>query len=237
MKLDLNFDALTKLKDWWKTVKGNFEIIESDCTETRRLAKNACTPEQAEEYLAELVNSSPEYMEAITAFKSLYEESGSSTAALEELLGERVTLEEYNAHKSDEGIHHTHGNKEILDGITSEQKGKWDDKSDVVFGVYTGNGESERTIDLGFTPRAVAVYRKDGWQSAGRIGNSTDYSGGLALEGYDIVAYDSPVLSVCENGFKVYGKTISSVEYILSNKDGETYYFIAYKNGGIMVIE
>lgn len=232
MKLDLNFDALTRLQDWWKTVKGNFEVIEKDCTETRTLAENACTPEQAEEYLAQLVGSSAEYMEAITAFKSLYEESGDSTAALEELLGERVTLEEYKLHKGDTNIHHTHENKTILDGITSEQKRKWDNKSDVIFGVYTGNGESERMIELGFTPKAVIVYRDDGWQSGGLNGGLTYYSGGLAMQDYVTSRSGQNILSVCENGFKVYEASNAD-----TNNNSTKYYFIAYKNGEIMVIE
>lgn len=241
MKLDLNFDALTKLKDWWKTVKGNFEIIERDCTETREIAENACTPEQAEGYLAELAGSNAGYMEAITAFKNLYEESGGSTAALEELFGERVSLEEYNSHKNSADIHHTHENKEILDGITSEQKGKWDEKSDVVFGVYTGDGESERMIDLGFEPAAVVVYRKDGWQSAGSNGGGTSYAGGLALRNYASVQSSGTgyeIVSVCENGFTVYNRSIGGTSAdIGSNTSGKTYYFVAYKNGGITVIE
>lgn len=232
MKLNLNFDALTRLQDWWKTVKGNFEVIEKDCTETRAIAENACTPEQAEEYLAQLVGSSAEYMEAITAFKTLYEECGDSTAALEELLGERVTLEEYGTHTGDTNIHHTHANKTILDGITSEQKGKWDSKSDVIFGVYTGNGESERVIELGFEPTAVVVYRDDGWQSGGWNGGLTYYSGGLAMRGYVTSRSSQNMISVCENGFKVYSAGEAN-----TNINDTKYYFIAYKNGEIMVIE
>lgn len=90
MKLDLNFDALTKLKDWWKQVKANFEKIETECTETREIADNACTKERAKAYVAEFAGASPEYVEAINAFRTLFEQSGESMDALEKLSGKRV---------------------------------------------------------------------------------------------------------------------------------------------------
>lgn len=90
MKLDLNFNALTKLKDWWKQVQSNFSIIEAECTETRNIAENACTKEQAQTYVAEFAGSSEEYMKAIEAFTDLYNQNGASLGALETLVGGRL---------------------------------------------------------------------------------------------------------------------------------------------------
>lgn len=233
MQLDLNFNALTRLSEWWSKVKSNFEIIQTECTETRAIADNACTPEQAEEYLAELVNSNSEYMSAITAFKNLYEESGDSTAALEEIFGERVSMTEYNTHKNNTNIHHTHTNKSALDTLTDEKMAKWDSKSDVVFGVYTGDGTEERTINLGFKPTAVVVYNDEGRQHSTPSGSSTFGYGGLALDGYPCDAGNGSVIEICNTGFKI-GYTNS---FKCSNYKNTTYYFIAYKNGEIMVIE
>ena len=38
MKLDLNFSAMSRLRDWWKQVYNNFETIETECTTTREIA-------------------------------------------------------------------------------------------------------------------------------------------------------------------------------------------------------
>lgn len=229
MKLDLNFTALTKLKDWWVQVQNNFRTIETECTATRTLAENACTPEQAQEYLAELVGSNAEYMAAITAFKDLYESSGNSTEALETLFGERVSLTEYNTHKNNTEIHHTHVNKAILDEITTDKVEKWDSKSEVVFGTYTGDGSTSRFINLGFTPVAVEVYTDTGRQGGASGGLNNCYYGGLALNGYPC----RDVIEVVENGFNVFHDSKNSR---LSNNQGTVYYFKAYKNGTIQEV-
>lgn len=255
MQLNLNFNALTKLKDWWQTVKSNFEIIETECTATRTIAENACTPEQAQEYLAELVNSNAEYLAAITAFKNLYEESGNSTAALEEIFGERVSLTEYNTHKNNTNIHHTHTNKSVLDGITADKVSGWNGKSDVVFGVYTGDGTAERTINLGFRPTAVEVYTDEGVQSHNN--NGWVYYGGLAFDGKPCysnknwrgtdgqgTSVECKIIEICDNGFKISYESQNSIKNnafgqvrSYTNENNTIYYFTAYKNGEIMVIE
>ena len=90
MKLNLNFDGFTKLRDWWKMVLGNFEIIQTECNKTRAIADNACTKEEAKAYINEFIGLSDEYMAAIEAFTDLYKENESSVAAMEEVFGERL---------------------------------------------------------------------------------------------------------------------------------------------------
>lgn len=102
MNLDLNFNGLTKLKDWWQKVLSNFSIIETECTETRNIAENACTKEQAQAYVAEFAGSSEEYMEAIEAFTALYNQSGASLSALEALVGGRLPYTEETSLDADE---------------------------------------------------------------------------------------------------------------------------------------
>lgn len=102
MNLDLNFNGLTKLKDWWQKVLSNFSIIETECTETRNIAENACTKEQAQAYVAEFAGSSEEYMEAIEAFTALYNQSGASLSALEALVGARLPYTEETSLDADE---------------------------------------------------------------------------------------------------------------------------------------
>ena len=101
MNLDLNFNGLTKLKDWWQKVLSNFSIIETECTETRNIAENACTKEQAQAYVAEFAGSSEEYMEAIEAFTALYNQSG-ALSALEALVGARLPYTEETSLDADE---------------------------------------------------------------------------------------------------------------------------------------
>ena len=98
MKLDLNFNKLTKLREWWKQVYNNFKIIETECSETRVIAENALTSEEAREYMTEFINSTPENMAAIEAFTALLEKHGDSTAALEEVFSDRLR---YYAHDAE----------------------------------------------------------------------------------------------------------------------------------------
>lgn len=249
MKLDLNFSAISKLRDWWKQVYKNFETIETECTITRKLADNACTKEQAQAYVAEFAGASGEYMEAMTAFNELYQNSGSSTDALEEIFGERVKQTEYDKHIQDAEIHHIHQNKGVLDGITDDKITNWDTKTETVFGTYTGNYVSSDTttakqfINLGFTPVAVEVYGKDGWQAAGNPNSlyTWFYSGGFALRDNPCkvinLSTEDVMLEIVENGFNVYSgsKTQSNVSYLWSLNTGE-HYFKAYKNGDMLEV-
>lgn len=112
----------------------------------------------------------------------------------------------------------------------------------VLCGVYVGNGEAERTIELGFEPVAVVVYRNDGWQSVGEVSFSGVCCGGLAMKEYPTKtrtgAGYSDSISVCKNGFKVsnIGASNASSWSAITNTSGQTYYFIAYKHGNFTVI-
>lgn len=112
----------------------------------------------------------------------------------------------------------------------------------VLCGVYVGNGEAERTIELGFEPVAVVVYRYDGWQAVGDPSFSGICCGGLALRKYPTKSRTgseyTDVISICEKGFKVsnVGASNASSWSAVTNIDGLTYYFVAYKHGNFAVI-
>lgn len=299
MNLDLNFSALTKLKDWWQQVKNNFSIIQSECNETRAIAENACTKEQAQAYVAEFAGSSAEYMAAIEAFTALYNQSGASLGALEELVGARVPYTEIQNFDADDaaengvyvctsGTVNTPSESGVLisfsDALTTgfqlwfpetgggiyrrEGAGAWAktdaamdervteletagaqsmQKSDIVFGTYTGNAPEEeerntaysQTINLGFTPKAVVVYR-DGYYMYVSHNTYTTFFGGLALEGHPTDPNQEDgrhSVEIVTNGFKVltYSPASSSTsDSFHANSYGDTYYFIAFKNGQIV---
>ena len=113
----------------------------------------------------------------------------------------------------------------LADNLRSEMK------SSIVFGKYTGNGEAEREIYLGFTPTAVEVYRCDGLQNSLHTGTSyhDDHYGGLALKGQNCYDYDKPIIVVKEGGFKVY-YSISTSYCTCTNENNVNYYFKAYRD-------
>lgn len=92
MELNFNFNGLTKLREWWKIVLSNFKIIQEECNNTRKIAQNACTKEEAQGYVAEFAQSSPEYVEAINAFSQAYKAAGGSAQALDDLYGGRLLI-------------------------------------------------------------------------------------------------------------------------------------------------
>lgn len=96
MKLNFNFNGLTKLKEWWQVILSNLKIIEAEVNSVQQTLKDSCTKTEAKQYIAELAGATPEYMAAIEAFSELYQQNSSSAAALEELSGKRLR---YFAHR------------------------------------------------------------------------------------------------------------------------------------------
>lgn len=106
--------------------------------------------------------------------------------------------------------------------IINTQEDTMTNKTEVIFGTYTGNGNTSRFINLGFTPVAVEVYTNNGKQAGATGGFNNYYYGGLALNGYPC----KDVIEVTENGFNVF---YNSGKDILGNVQGMIYYFKAYK--------
>lgn len=117
-------------------------------------------------------------------------------------------------------------------------------QSGTVFGTYTGNAPEDyekntaysQTINLGFTPKAVIVYR-DGNSMRSSSSTYTSYSGGLALEGHPTdpdQRNGRHSVEIVTNGFKVLYYYSSTGGGLFTNSHGATYYFIAFKNGQIV---
>ncbi len=106
----------------------------------------------------------------------------------------------------------------------NENFARLDGSARVVVGSYEGDGAAERTISLGFQPKAVLVVRSDG-----RITGDYDGYGGLAFPGRDVVFRDAPALSVTAGGFRVCQRTISSSWAVQCNSSGQSYYYLAVR--------
>ena len=89
-------------------------------------------------------------------------------------------------------------------------------------GRYTGDGQAEQIIELGFTPKAVLVL-----PSAGNFfanGSPSYTSGGLAVQGFPASKGEGQTLvSICEGGFTVHFVR----DYVGTNYSGETYHYAA----------
>lgn len=88
-------------------------------------------------------------------------------------------------------------------------------KAEIVLGTYTGDGESERVIDLGFTPKAVILENSQGYRPV------NVYSGGIVLPGHPI---NGNMVKIVEGGFSV--RSGSSAQF---NSKGQVMYYIAFR--------
>ena len=93
-------------------------------------------------------------------------------------------------------------------------------KCEVTFGTYTGDGAAQRTIGLGFTPKAVLVESANGMRlvNAGMLG-------GLALPGKPVCSGIYTALSIDTGGFQV---TYTQYQSNLNQKDAQ-FYYIAFR--------
>lgn len=94
-------------------------------------------------------------------------------------------------------------------------------------GSYTGNGEASQFINLGFTPRAVAVMGSNGAMSD----NYAAYAG-MALAGTTLLnSWNQAILQVENQGFRVYYQYTSgsSVKNPMTNSNGRMFNFFAIR--------
>ena len=106
-------------------------------------------------------------------------------------------------------------------------------KCEVYIGTYTGDGAAERTISLGFTPKAVLVMSSSGY-SAYRH-NYTDFTyGGLATPSspvqYIYRGAIYPVLEIVSGGFKVFSSTTGDGNgYVYTNEADFFQVYLAFR--------
>lgn len=102
-------------------------------------------------------------------------------------------------------------------------------KAEIVCGFYTGSGAAERTITLGFQPKAVLLVHESG-RTYVDISNSDGAYGGLFLPGHPLYSQTDSgnpsgvAAEVVSTGFKVYTKG-----YAHCNDSGAGYCYLAVK--------
>lgn len=95
-------------------------------------------------------------------------------------------------------------------------------KCQIYVGTYSGTGASSRTINIGFTPKAVLIL-----QSGTLINGSAGSFGALAVSGHTAQRGNgSSVAAIVTNGFTVYQ---SSDNDVFLNQSGTTYYYLALR--------
>ena len=124
------------------------------------------------------------------------------------------------------------GREGINDGLTAvdaalgllagQMSAGLEEKAVLVTGTYLGNGNTEHTIQLGFTPRAVILCNQ-----AGRMGGDGFLCGGSLLPGGDLQVKGGsyPEGSICEGGF--YLHTTGSDHSL--NGNGYRYHYVALR--------
>ena len=95
-----------------------------------------------------------------------------------------------------------------------------------VCGSYTGDGAATRTINLGFTPRAVFLFASTGHTVIGS-GTNGYYYGGLAVTGSSIAIYQGEILAIVPGGFTVHYNQVSPYLSISSNQANTVYNYLA----------
>lgn len=100
----------------------------------------------------------------------------------------------------------------------------------VVKGTYIGDGNESKFINLGFTPSIVFVITKDGLISDYIDSPQKWFFGGLAFNGNPCAFWyeytDHPIISISENGFNVYTKTLGN--HSIRTNSQSSYFYIAF---------
>lgn len=94
-------------------------------------------------------------------------------------------------------------------------------KCQIITGTFKGDGASSRTFPLGFTPKAVIVEHTYG----GRSTDDLSTSGGMALQGNPLHAFNRVAVEIVEGGFQVHQ---GSNEKIFMNLLNHVYYYVAF---------
>ena len=113
--------------------------------------------------------------------------------------------------KSPEGLN---GNFEAVEEALAGLQGQLDGVG-YVLGSYAGNGSYPRDIELGFYPKGVLLFNRDG-----RTGGSSTM-GGLFSRENDLMAGDNHYALITETGFRLGASNTNSASY--------TYVYIAFR--------
>ena len=104
-------------------------------------------------------------------------------------------------------------------------------KCELYLGTYTGDGETTRDINIGFTPQAVFIIAQSGVTQAE---NGRTY-GGMAFPNVpckiSIASDSATVIEIVENGFRVQNKqvTYAHMDAACTNVTDTLYLYVAMK--------
>lgn len=127
------------------------------------------------------------------------------------------------------------------DASTAVNQGNLKSYVNITSGWYTGNGEANRTINLGFTPACVIVFPYDGIIFGGYPSynpRNVYVYGGMAITGqkayvkYSAESQPATLLEIVTNGFTVHilsSYSNGSSDNAATNTNNITYYYLAVK--------
>ena len=106
-------------------------------------------------------------------------------------------------------------------------------RAQVIYGTYTGDGTADRTIYLGFRPKAVLLFPEDGTTCFYYCPpNYFTCQGGLILDGYPLRLKNDRCNIICaeitDTGFavKIFSDQ-SKAANIATNRNGTVYHYLA----------
>lgn len=122
--------------------------------------------------IADLINGAPETMDTLKEVADAIEKNKSVVEALDKSIGTKANQNELDTHTGNDTIHitsdertkwndannkkHTHSNKSVLDGITSELVQKWTNGSSLT-GIKGDAEKNYRTGNVNLTPENIGA--------------------------------------------------------------------------------
>lgn len=122
--------------------------------------------------IADLINGAPETMDTLKEIADAIEKNKSVVEALDKSIGTKANQNELDTHTGNDTIHitsdertkwndannkkHTHSNKSVLDGITSELVQKWSNGSSLT-GIKGDAEKNYRTGNVNLTPENIGA--------------------------------------------------------------------------------
>ncbi|MGI6031711.1 MAG: hypothetical protein ACOX7F_09460 [Eubacteriales bacterium] len=97
-----------------------------------------------------------------------------------------------------------------------------------VSGSYSGDGQENRTISLGFTPHALLLINEGGRTSLNENGSEWIY-GGLVLPDCPMVYSGRTYLEIVSGGFALHQHPNQSSCYGYLNSSGKNFYYMAWQ--------
>lgn len=134
--------------------------------------------------IADLINGAPETMDTLKEIADAIEKNKSVVEALDKSIGTKANQNELDTHTGNDTIHitsdertkwndannkkHSHNNKSVLDGITSELVQKWSNGSSLT-GIKGDAEKNYRTGNVNLTPENIGALPISGGKLTGQL--------------------------------------------------------------------